>query len=702
MVAKTYVGDPRDVVVKGECIPTLLSAFRYFTKGSLRVLCAYCHVGADTERWTRDRLRIDVSLGFCGCSVCVGVVCVFRVRPRHRHAKRIVVGAAAVSHAGETYVERGDRSSQPVCLDIRDKRSIIDEARSSLSVVSHCSFPCAVCSTTCSVSGSIRYPVDELDLSLLTNENIPPYLAPTGYDWEAYGRAFLDCRSMDVLERPGGSLRVCVACSSSLHRGRRPEFAICNGYYFAYNRVSSLVRRAFDDASVFELMLVSRVRGNTITYKYSERGGNVDSGKARSLSQSYGRGNVMVLPQDSLTLNRVLPPPPDEVGKSVVVLFSGHARITDVEVRKIRPVLVRPAVVRTLIDFLLRYNPAYSSSECGFDGPTTFDQANLDFLQPAQDGFVPPSVSVGRFETSDVVEGVKTGYVEESSGERSDVLINSVGWTESDATNSGYDSMKLSALTWCLQGRSFLRSQAGNIPVRDFDSFHLLTWMWPKLDPYGLSGFGLDAHMNPVDMSRQVKHLISLYDSPFASDPTFAFVCHNIIQKRAVVNSIRFRVRLSDKDRLIHEICNISKVDVDAFERRSRQDPHCRPVSGEERKIMHLLKGLNMCVHDLPGTAGYKTRCRNEIRSLCNTLSTPALYITINPFDRGHPLVRLFSGVKVTVEDALKGDGDGNGFHRTLLVARNPVAAARFFHVVITSFIHTILRYGRDGPGLFG
>ncbi|KZT61812.1 hypothetical protein CALCODRAFT_427221, partial [Calocera cornea HHB12733] len=301
----------------------------------------------------------------------------------------------------------------------------------------------------------------------------------------------------------------------------------------------------------------------------------------------------------------------------MVVLFSGHSSVTDVELRKIKPVLVNPAIVRTLITFLIDRNPAYSSSEGGFNSATVFSQANMDSLGSGLLPGVPASVTVGRFDGTYNTDGFRHGYAEDADlADHPDVMVDSVGWTDSDITNTGYDQMKLSALTWCLQGRSFLHSRVGNVPIRDFDAYFLLTWMWPKLDPFGLSGFGMDASMNPVDMGRQVTHLISLYDSAFARDPTFAFVCYNIIQKKNVVNSLRFRIRMSEKDRLVRDLSRISKSDVEAFERRSRLDPLCKPRNDAERDIMRILQRLNLCVNDLPGTAGNKTKCRNEIRGM--------------------------------------------------------------------------------------
>ncbi|KZT62457.1 hypothetical protein CALCODRAFT_537354, partial [Calocera cornea HHB12733] len=214
-------------------------------------------------------------------------------------------------------------------------------------------------------------------------------------------------------------------------------------------------------------------------------------------------------------------------------------------------------------------------------------------------------------------DGFHHGYAEDADlANHPDIMVDSIGWTNLDITNTGYDQMKLSALTWCLQGQSFLHSCIVNVPIRDFDMYFLLMWMWPKLDPFGLSSCGMDMSMNIVDMGHQVTHLISLYDSTFARDPTFAFVCYNIIQKKKVVNSLHFHICMSEKDRLVRNLLRISKSDMEAFEWWSHLDPFRKPRNDVEHDIMHILQQLNLCVNDLPGTAGNKTKCCNNIRGM--------------------------------------------------------------------------------------
>ncbi|KZP00510.1 hypothetical protein CALVIDRAFT_475995, partial [Calocera viscosa TUFC12733] len=599
----------------------------------------------------------------------------------------------------------------PSSLDL--KRRIINDATETMSVRTQKRYPCGPCGRACTLKDLRSVNVNHIDWSLLRNDTIPHNLNPVSYNFEAYGRALLVPESLSDRTACAGHVSVCSRCWSALQDSRTPDFALCNGYYYAADRVPEPVRSAFVNASVFELMLISRVCGNTVTFKYSNKPRTTDFGRPHGTSQSYMKGNVMVLPQDVLSLNNVLPPGPVDVAKSVVVLCTSNLSRDDHAIRSFKPVQVSPDKVRLLVKFLLEHNPAYSASEAGFDSPCSFSDENCNALVDPEENRqgtargLPPSVMIGHLTESDPALAATASYdgrefVSSASEVTDSLLVDTVGWTDGDVTNVNYERMKLSALSWCLHGNSFIRSVSGSTSIQDFNCPRLLTWMWPKLDPFGLGSFGCDRFGKTVTLRSQVRHLLSLYNSPFATDSTFAFVCHNIIRKQEIYRTVRFRVKVSERTALLHRLSTVSVDSVCQLEQNLRKNPAYVARSSEERAIQSVVRRLGLTCMDLPGTPAYKLKCRNEVRSMCNVLSTPALYITINPFDRAHPLVRLLSGDELSIDDAVRGDDDTGAFRRSLLAANNPVATATFFRIVMESFIHDVLRYGKDGQGLFG
>jgi hypothetical protein len=75
-------------------------------------------------------------------------------------------------------------------------------------------------------------------------------------------------------------------------------------------------------------------------------------------------------------------------------------------------------------------------------------------------------------------------------------------------------------------------------------------------------------------------------------------------------------------------------------------------------------------------------------------------YITLSPADNKHPLCLYFADDNETFDvNLIRSDDD-----RYRLIARNPVAAARFFHFTIEMFIKHVLGFGPDSDkqGLYG
>ncbi|EJD49705.1 hypothetical protein AURDEDRAFT_59044, partial [Auricularia subglabra TFB-10046 SS5] len=101
----------------------------------------------------------------------------------------------------------------------------------------------------------------------------------------------------------------------------------------------------------------------------------------------------------------------------------------------------------------------------------------------------------------------------------------------------------------------------------------------------------------------------------------------------------------------------------------------------------------------IPGSQAMKVKMRNEIRSLCNFLGMPTFFFTFNPADIHHPLFCKMAGVDISLDERVP-EGMPTHRERELLVARNPVAGAKFFHAMMNAFIDILL--GDDMPGKCG
>ena len=517
-------------------------------------------------------------------------------------------------------------------------------------------------------------------------------------------------------------LILCRVCYRELvDNHRMPKLCLANWLYYGHNELPSSAKIAFHEATPTERLLISRARASRISFRFSElktkkqqsdegaTGETSSSGSGRNraaTSQRCVKGNVLVVPQNATHLNSVLPPPPEIIRDTVCVVYVGRTKPSKTTIGKLGPALARKTRVRTMIEFLVEQNVHYAC-DSAFHG---LSERNLNSLFSTddrdQDEAVPCAMDIGFIEETEFVLAAEADYTtrnleSESIGDDEPLLMDNVGYTLGDDSPVSYRDMKMKALSHCINGGRFIRSQAGDRFVPDFENPSLMTWLFPHLDPWGIGGFHEQSRSISITMEEQLKYLMEVDDSPFQKDPDFAFVYFNILQKKAVCDSVRFRVAAAEQERIVKELMSTNKGELDRLIARLKANHSYQAQSDEEKRILKLVTRVGASLHDIPGTAGYKLKMRNEIRSLVAFRGTPAFFVTLNPSDVNHPLVRLLVGDDIQLE-AMEPGEELTEWQRKLVVSRNPAACARFFHAIISSFITVVLRYGRKERGILG
>ncbi|KAH9852941.1 hypothetical protein C2E23DRAFT_729989, partial [Lenzites betulinus] len=602
--------------------------------------------------------------------------------------------------------ESEDNMAYLTVADENLRRAIILEWEQAMCTAKLREGVCAVCGRYTPVNDLLQVKSSRIRFELLQNNELPPEVQPTSYNRAAYNGAILHPKGLVHTDRRG-ALWTCKECRKDLcerNEPRMPLFALANWLYYGHDRLPEPVKKAFLSSSTPERMLVSRARSSRVSFKFSQLKGHRLYGTDPRTSQGCVKGNVAIHPQDAAHLTDVLPPSNDAIRDTLCAVFVGKSQPTRQNIRELSPVLVRKSQVKTMIDFLMAKNPKYAISDT-FRG---YSQQNMDKLFEEgshDDQNVLCAMEIGHLPANDAVEKSTEGYVpgvepeEEPDG---DLLMENVGYTESDdVTAMNPREMTMEAVDHCLKKRKFIKSQAGSRFIPDFRNPSLLTWLFPHLDPWGIGGFFDERRERQLSLDQQLKYLLRVEGSLFTKDPNFAFVYYNIRQKKAVFDSVTFQVSVSQRDRVIEEIMQVNIERLDALMKAFEANPHHKPSNEEDIRIMRLLAKVNVISHDLPGSNGYKIRLRNQIRGLIYSQGTPTLFITLNPSDRDHPLVRLYAGHEIVIEDHMRGE-ELSQWQRTKLAARNPAACAKFFDKMMTQFIDVILKFGRDEKGLFG
>lgn len=523
-------------------------------------------------------------------------------------------------------------------------------------------------------------------LNSLRNERLPEETLPSTYDFELYHRAILHPRGMTSTDSLA-DLRMCGKCRSALVKKTPvlPKDAMANFQYYGLSEIPEDIKDAILTASPFEVMLVALCRATVVTHHYQSktfRGGRLPE----EASQRFNRGNVAILPQDPGALRSVLPPAVSDLEGSVCVVFAG-GRFTPTKesLKRFAPVLVSKQKVRRLIEWLIANNEWYKSHG------VRFSAENLaEVIEGVDDCGVLRGIQIHHL-ANEREEGKSVDWDQVAH----DLVMENVAYTQGDYSYRSRQAMKATALAHALQNKPFLVSRSGSAMVSD-DSPCLMSALFPHLDPWGIGGFNHPARSSRcrISLERQLKNLLRQVDSPFERDPLFAFVCWNMIQKRAVSLNTSFSISSTRRHGLVSDIMECANT-IQALALKFEKNMGMKAETEEEKRVVRLFRELGVVAKNLQGSDGYKLCRRNEIRSLMRVHGTPTFFITLNPHDLSNVLVGHYGDVPPNTWRSM------SSYQRASFVASHPAAAAKAFDVQVQAFLDIIVRFQR-GPGLFG
>lgn len=111
-------------------------------------------------------------------------------------------------------------------------------------------------------------------------------------------------------------------------------------------------------------------------------------------------------------------------------------------------------------------------------------------------------------------------------------------------------------------------------------------------------------------------------------------------------------------------------------------------------KLLNYIKTIGGRVM---GSTCARMALRTEIHALIYYESLPSIFLTLNPADIHSPVALYFAGVKIDL-DNIQTEQLMNTYQRAEIIASHPVATAKFFHILITSILETMIVGGVLGP----
>ncbi|KAF8317807.1 hypothetical protein F5887DRAFT_928700 [Amanita rubescens] len=191
----------------------------------------------------------------------------------------------------------------------------------------------------------------------------------------------------------------------------------------------------------------------------------------------------------------------------------------------------------------------------------------------------------------------------------------------------------------------------------------------------------------------------------FREHPSFIFSAFNILQRREVGEWTTMKVSrasFESKARIY------AKLQVGAIQRVSEHVEMGQYDFREqdEKDVCELMRDVHTINSTVDRSAAAQLKMRNEIRTMITSLGAPSFFITVNPADVFNPMVNLLAGNDININQLLPEQVPD--YHRqSILIAKDPVLAAQFFHLYMKAFFTAVLGYNPDNvddisPGLLG
>lgn len=152
---------------------------------------------------------------------------------------------------------------------------------------------------------------------------------------------------------------------------------------------------------------------------------------------------------------------------------------------------------------------------------------------------------------------------------------------------------------------------------------------------------------------------------------------------------------------MAHSFASVSQEAVHLVTERVARGDSVTFNSDEERQVLNLMKEVNIITSHVSGSAASRVTMRNEMRALMIDKGLPSFYITINPADVFNPLVKFLAGADIDIDNLLP-EQVPDFWEQSILVAKNPAVAAKFFNIYMNAFISCLLRYDPKQQDLEG
>ena len=222
----------------------------------------------------------------------------------------------------------------------------------------------------------------------------------------------------------------------------------------------------------------------------------------------------------------------------------------------------------------------------------------------------------------------------------------------------------------------------------------MLTGLYPTLFCYGFGAPEDQSRPVQINLKEHIRYLLSYNDRRFETNHSFIFVVFNLLQRRDACFHAQLIASKPYFQSSADEIQSLNSKDIEFALENSSKKIYTSEANSKLNKLLQHIKTIGGRVM---GSAYSRMALRTQIHSLIYYESLPHIFLTINPADIHSPIALYFAGVKLDL-DNVQYEQLMDAYKRAETIVSHPVATAKFFHVLITNILNTMIVGGVLGP----
>ncbi|KAF5314576.1 hypothetical protein D9611_007202 [Ephemerocybe angulata] len=400
--------------------------------------------------------------------------------------------------------------------------------------------------------------------------------------------------------------------------------------------------------------------------------------------------NAISFPCPTPKVYKLLPPVQEELDDVLAFIFTGVNPPSAEDIGR-TPMLVRRNVVAAALNWLklnhvdyadLRINRAALASLPVYGSPVKV------INRETEDG-------------SNVIAAATSVHdnTEEEGTDEGSCPFKVNGLIGANLESMSMEARKAAALSHIQSGGNVLAVGRSEAPESIYDNPQLYPQMYPWLFPYGVGGVGSPRLQGLISDTRQKRWMLLYHDKRFQYDSRFILVAFNHEQIKRGTNASFVLTKRRNFTRIVGQVASINPSVLINLSHRLQEGERVVPTTDEEKRCYSIMDQIDHVGVKVQGSVAGKKKMRNNLWSMISYKGAPSWFVTLSPVDHKHPLCLYWADKDIKFVPDLREYNE-----RVRLIARNPVAGARFFHFLVQLFIKHLLRWkDNDGrPGVFG